>query len=56
MNIPSGTGLTKSVFVCGYTTIQGRIFCSPEHLEQYEHAIKKATKNYVPGCRTCFGG
>lgn len=38
----------------GYSVDQKRLFCSEEHADSFESAMRKALKNRVVGCRTCY--
>lgn len=54
-NIVIDAPVKRIVLVLGYTTEQKRYFCSESHADSFEKSIRKAMKNHVPGCRTCFG-
>jgi len=53
MKINKGT-VSRSVPVVGYIDDQKRDFCCEHHADHYEKVLRKAMKNHVPGCRTCY--
>ncbi len=46
--------VTRRVPLRGYSVDQKRPFCSEEHADHFESTMRKALKNRIVGCRTCY--